>query len=76
VSDTISVGSRTSNTREREGIDEKAKRLVLQAYRERSHMGSQAGFEAALESYLSRFPTVSRHVAARAVAYILATDEF
>jgi hypothetical protein len=59
--------------RDREAIDEKARQLVLDAYDEACRTRSAMPFDAALSSYLTRYPHVSRELAGHAVAHILAT---
>ena len=54
-------------------IDEKAKALVLNAYRDGCRNRSQKPFDAALNSYVARYPHISRSLAGHAVAHILAT---
>jgi hypothetical protein len=49
--------------------------VVLVAYRESSHAGRQNAFDAALSSYMRRYPHISRELAGHAVAYVLATAE-
>jgi hypothetical protein len=61
--------------RNRSDIDERARELVLAAYRESGHDGRQTAFDAALSSYLRRYPHINRELAGHAVAYILATAE-
>jgi hypothetical protein len=60
---------------DRDAIDERAKQLVLDAYREACHTRSQTPFDAALNSYLTRYPHISRELAGHAVAHILAAAE-
>ena len=62
---------------DREQVDEKARRLVTETYREacQSRVRTQEAFDAALKSYTAAFPHVSRELASRAVAHILATAE-
>jgi hypothetical protein len=67
------VDIRAPVQRNREDIDEKAKRLVLEAYHEGCSTKSQTPFDAALNSYMARYPHVSRELAGYAVAHILAT---
>jgi hypothetical protein len=61
--------------RERNGIDERARKVVLDAYRESSQLRSQRPFEEALRRYLRRYPHVDKALASHAVAHILATAE-
>jgi hypothetical protein len=67
------VDLRMTAQRDRDEIYEKAKGLVLDAYREGCRNRSQAPFDAALNSYMSRYPHISRELAGHAVAHILAT---
>jgi len=68
------VSSRMPVQRGREGIDERARRIVLDAYRESCRTGSQKPFDAALDRYLKRYPHVSKDLAGHAVAHILTTE--
>lgn len=61
---------------ERGAIDENAKRLVLTAYRDACRTRAQKPFDAALDSYISRYPYVRKDLAGHAVAHILATAGF
>jgi hypothetical protein len=69
------VHARTPLYRDRSDIDERAREVVLVAYRESSHAGRQNAFDAALSSYMRRYPHISRELAGHAVAYILSTAE-
>jgi hypothetical protein len=71
----MSVHARTPLYRDRSDIDERAREVVLVAYRESSHAGRQSAFDAALSSYMRRYPHISRELAGHAVAYVLATAE-
>jgi hypothetical protein len=59
--------------RERSGIDEIARKVVLEAYRESSRSRLSKPFDEALKRYLRRYPHVSKELAGHAVAHILAT---
>jgi hypothetical protein len=66
--------SRTKSfQRDRGDIDDKAKRLILEAYREGCRTRSQMPFDAALNTYCCRYPHISRELAGHTVAYTLAT---
>ena len=67
------VSQRMTFQRDRESVDDAAKRLVLGSYREGCRKNVQSPFDTALDSYLARYPHVSRELAGHAVAYILAT---
>ena len=71
----MAVHARTPLYRDRSDIDERAREVVLVAYRESSHAGRQNAFDAALSSYMRRYPHISRELAGHAVAYVLATAE-
>ena len=71
----MSVHARMPLYRDRSDIDERAREVVLVAYRESSHAGRQNAFDAALSSYMRRYPHISRELAGHAVAYVLATAE-
>jgi hypothetical protein len=58
--------------RGRDGIDEAAKQIVLEAYREGCHSRSATPFDEALKGYMRRYPHVKKELAGHAVAYILA----
>jgi hypothetical protein len=68
------IHPRTPLSRDRIDIDERAREMVLAAYRESNHVGRPA-FDAALSSYMRRYPHISKGLAGHAVAYILATAE-
>jgi len=70
----MSIHARTPLSRDRSDIDERAREMVLAAYRESNHVGRPA-FDAALSRYIKRYPHISRELAGHAVAYILATAE-
>jgi hypothetical protein len=59
--------------REREAIDETAKQIVLDAYREGCRARAPKPFDEALKGYLRRYPHVKKELAGHAVAHILAT---
>jgi hypothetical protein len=59
--------------RERKAIDETARQVVLDAYREGCRAQSSKPFDAALKGYLRRYPHVKKELAGHAVAHILAT---
>jgi hypothetical protein len=61
--------------RDREAIDERAKQLVLNAYREGCRNRSEKPFDAALNSYMARYPHISKELAGHAVAHIIATAD-
>ena len=67
------VSPRMPGGRGRDGIDETAKKVVLEAYRESSGSRASEPFEAALQRYLQRYPHVNKELAGHAVAHILAT---
>lgn len=71
----MSIHARAPFCRDRNDIDERAREVVLVAYRESSHAGRRNAFDAALNSYMRRYPHISRELAGHAVAYILATAE-
>jgi hypothetical protein len=62
-----------SGQRKREGIDETAKQIVLDAYREGCRARSPKPFDEALNGYLRRYPHIKKELAGHAVAHILAT---
>jgi hypothetical protein len=68
------VSPRTSRRRERGAIDEAAKQIVLDAYREGCRARSPKPFDEALKLYLRRYPHVGKELAGHAVAHILATE--
>jgi hypothetical protein len=70
----MSIHARMPLSRDRNDIDERAREMVLAAYRESNHVGRSA-FDAALSSYIRKYPHISRELAGHAVAYILATAE-
>lgn len=67
------VSPRMAIQRDREDTDQQAKELVLDAYRAVCRTEANVAFDAALSSYMSRYPHVSRELAGHAVAHILAT---
>ena len=58
---------------DRRDIDEKARELVLDAYRAGCQTRSSVPFDAALRQYRSQYPHISKELAGYAVAHILAT---
>jgi len=66
-------GSRTAGRRRRDGIDETAIQIVLEAYREGCRSRSATPFDNALKGYMRRYPHVNKELAGHAVAHILAT---
>jgi hypothetical protein len=58
---------------ERNGIDERARKIVLDAYHESCRSRSSKPFDEALQRYLRRYPHVKKELASHAVAHILAT---
>ncbi len=71
----MAIHARMPLYRNRSDIDERAREIVLAAYRESSHAGRQTAFDAALSSYMRRYSHISRELAGHAVAYIIATAE-
>ncbi len=69
------VSPRMPGGRERSDIDENARKVVLDAYRESSLLGTAKPFDEALKRYLRRYPHVKKELAGHAVAHILATAE-
>ena len=67
------ANSRTAGRRERDGIDETAKQIVLDAYREGCRSRASKPFDEALKGYMRRYPHVKKELAGHAVAHILAT---
>lgn len=70
------VSTRTPIQEDRGTIDENAKQLVLNAFREACHTSSQESFDAALDSYTAKYPHVRKDLAGHVVAHILAAAEF
>jgi len=66
-------GSRKAGRRGRDGIDETAKQIVLEAYREGCRSRAAKPFDEALKGYMRRYPHVKKELAGHAVAHILAT---
>jgi hypothetical protein len=62
-----------SGGRARNEIDEMARKVVLDAYRESSDRRTSKRFDEALNRYLRRYPHVKKELAGHAVAHILAT---
>jgi hypothetical protein len=58
---------------DRGNIDDKARKIVLDAYREGCRTRSHAPFDTALNNYCSQYPHISKELAGYAVAHILAT---
>ena len=71
----MAIHARIPLYRNRSDIDERAREIVLAAYRESNHAGRQTAFDAALRSYMKRYSHITRELAGHAVAYILATAE-
>ncbi|MGE0258681.1 MAG: hypothetical protein AB7H71_05635 [Alphaproteobacteria bacterium] len=69
------VSARMPGGRERGDIDETARKVVLDAYRESSGSRAAKPFDEALKRYLRRYPHVKKELAGHAVAHILATAE-
>jgi hypothetical protein len=69
------VSPRMPRGRERNGIDDDARKIVLDAYRESSGSRTSKPFDEALRCYLRRYPYVKKELAGHAVAHILATAE-
>jgi hypothetical protein len=69
------VGPRMPGGRERNDIDEKARKVVLDAYRESLVSRNSNPFDEALKRYLRRYPHVKKELAGHAVAHILANAE-
>jgi hypothetical protein len=67
------VSPRMPSGRERNDIDDRARKVVLDAYRESSGSQTSEPFDAALQRYLRRYPHVNKELASHAVAHILAT---
>ena len=61
---------------DRRSVDEKARRLVINAYREACRTRSDTPFDAALDSYVAKYPHISRDLAGYTVAHILSTAGF
>ena len=60
--------------RKRDSIDETARQIVLDAYREGCLARSPKPFDEALKEYLRRYPHIKKELAGHAVAHILATE--
>jgi hypothetical protein len=67
------VSTRIPKGRGRDAIDETARQIVLDAYREGCLAQSPKPFDVALKGYLRRYPHVRKELAGHAVAHILAT---
>ena len=67
------VSPRIARRHKRDSVDETAKQIVLDAYREGCLARSPKPFDEALKGYLRRYPHVKRELAGHAVAHILAT---
>jgi hypothetical protein len=59
--------------RDREDIDQTARQVVIEAYREGCRAQASKPFDEALKGYLRRYPHVKKELAGHAVAHILAT---
>jgi hypothetical protein len=57
----------------RDGIDDEAKQIVLEAYREACANRAEQPFEAALGRYVAKYPYVRKELAGHAVAHILSS---
>jgi hypothetical protein len=66
------VNAKTVNL-DRGNIDNKARKIVLDAYREGCRTRSHAPFDTALNNYRSQYPHISKELAGYVVAHILAT---
>lgn len=67
------VSPRIARRHKRDSVDETAKQIVLEAYREGCLARSPKPFDEALKGYLRRYPHVKKELAGHAVAHILAT---
>ena len=67
------VSPRIVRRHRRDSVDETAKQIVLDAYREGCLARSPKPFDEALKGYLRRYPHVKKELAGHAVAHILAT---
>jgi hypothetical protein len=67
------VSPRIARRHKRDSVDETAKQIVLDAYREGCLARSPKPFDEALKGYLRRYPHVKKELAGHAVAHILAT---
>jgi len=67
------VSHRIARRHQRDSVDETAKQIVLEAYREGCLARSPKPFDEALKGYLRRYPHVKKELAGHAVAHILAT---
>jgi hypothetical protein len=61
---------------DRGSIDEKARRLVITAYRRAYRTRSQMPLEAALNSYIAKYPYMGRDLAGYTLAHIISTAGF
>jgi hypothetical protein len=66
------VNSRSIH-RDRGDIDDKAREIVLAAYREGCRSRSPSPFDVALSTYRDEYPHINKELAGHAVAHILAT---
>src|SRR3954468_13540331 len=74
----MQVNSLRVGSNSQEKLDDRAKRIVLDAYQDACRedcAGPRDAFEAALASYLTAYPHVGKELAGHAVAHILATAE-
>lgn len=67
------IGTKMPGGRARSDIDDRARKVVLDAYRESSGSRNSEPFDEALKRYLRRYPHVKKELAGHAVAHILAT---
>ena len=70
---TILVDAESASQDQREEIEELAKKVVLEAYRDACRSGARP-FEAALETYRGKFPRIHKNLARHAVAHIMTTE--
>jgi hypothetical protein len=68
------VSTRIPKRRGRDAIDEIARQIVLDAYREGCRARSPKPFDEALKLYLRRYPHIGKELAGHAVAHILASE--
>ena len=67
------VSRRMPVRQDREGIDDEATQIVLEAYKEACANRSERPFDAALGRYVAKYPHVGKELAGHAVAHILTT---